>query len=202
MQLDKNNIPWEEFYKRTSGREPRELLIEALARFGQAPPVSPHQAIDLGSGDGTETAFLLANGWHVLAIDGEPAAFESLKAKLPSEAEGRLQTQVAKFEDIELTPADLIHASYSLPFCQPEQFDALWQKIVTNIKPGGRFAGQLFGVKDTWASNKDMTFLTEEQARALFTAFDVEYFREEDEDGQSQIGPKHWHIFHVIARKM
>jgi tellurite methyltransferase len=196
-----NNFQWADFYTNVAGREPRELLIKVLDYFKQNPSENLRHAIDLGCGDGTETGFLLANGWNVLAIDGEQAAFKHLNAKIPPEAQARLQTQVAKFEAVELSPADLIYAGYSVPFCHPQHFAELWDKIVSNINPGGRFAGQLFGVNDTWASNPDMTFFTAEQARALFTAFELEHFHEEDEDGQSTIGPKHWHVFHVIARK-
>ncbi|HEX5942448.1 MAG TPA: hypothetical protein VFY66_09225, partial [Anaerolineales bacterium] len=69
------------------------------------------------------------------------------------------------------------------------------------IKPGGRFAGQFFGVKDSWANNPEMTFHTEDQFRFLFDGFAIESFHEQDEDGSSSGGPKHWHIFTVIARK-
>jgi trans-aconitate methyltransferase len=199
--MDKNDFQWEAMYKKISGRQPRELLIDVLGRFAQEPLLNSRNAIDLGCGDGTETAYLLANGWHVLAIDSEQVAFKYLNAKIPPEAQERLQTQIAKFEAVELSPADLIYAGYSVPFCDPQHFDALWNKIVNNINSGGRFTGQLFGVKDTWASTPHMTFVTEEQAQALFTAFEVEFFREEDEDGNSTAGPKHWHLFHVIARK-
>jgi trans-aconitate methyltransferase len=199
--MSSDAFQWENYYTNISGRPPRDLLIDVLGRFDAGAGL-PRRAIDLGCGDGTETAFLLANGWHVLAIDSEPLAFQHLSAKIPSEAQERLQTQLATFETALLSPADLIYAGFSIPFCQPQSFDALWHKIVTNITPAGRFAGQLFGVHDTWASRSDMTFFTEQQARALFTSFEVEYFREEDEDGHSTIvGAKHWHIFHIIARK-
>jgi tellurite methyltransferase len=196
-----NGFQWSNFYKNISGREPRELVVDVVGRFAQEPSANPRTAIDLGCGDGTETAFLLENGWHVLAIDGEPTAFEHLNPKIPPEAQERLQTQISKFETVELGPVDLIYAGFSIPFCNPQHFDALWHKIVDNIHSGGRFAGQLFGVNDTWASNTEMTFFTAEQAQALFADFEVEYFREEDADGQSSVGAKHWHVFHVIARK-
>ena len=198
--MSNDAFQWENFYTNVSGRQPRDLLIEVLGRFG-AEAGQPRKAIDLGCGDGTETAFLLANGWHVLAIDSEPTAFKHLNAKIPSEARERLQTQQATFETALLSPADLIYAGFSIPFCHPQSFNALWRKIVTNINPAGRFAGQLFGVHDTWASRSDMTFFNAQQARNLFTGFEVEYFREEDEDGRSTVGPKHWHLFHIIARK-
>lgn len=193
---------WADFYKNVSGRQPRQLLIDVLSRIEAVNAAPRTQAIDLGCGDGTETAVLLSKGWHVLAIDAEPTAFAHLNAKIPPEARNRLRTQIAKFEDVALTPTDLLYAGFSIPFCQPQHFDALWGKIVSSINAGGRFAGQLFGVNDTWASTEsNMTFFTEAQARALFADFEVESFVEEDEDGASTMGEKHWHIFHVIARK-
>lgn len=199
--MDTSGFQWETYYANVKGREPRDLLVDVVKRFGSAPTIRTHRAIDLGCGDGTETAFLLANGWQVLAIDSEPGAFTHLKAKIPSSAHERLQTQVAPFEKVALSPVDLIYAGFSVPFCHPHSFDALWQKIIDNLTPSGRFAGQFFGVRDTWATNTDMTFLTLEQVQALLVGLEVEYFQEEEEDGRSTIGPKHWHLFHVIARK-
>lgn len=46
-----------------------------------------------------------------------------------------------------------------------------------------------------------MTFHTEEQVRRMFEGFEVEYFYEMDEDGKAVSGPKHWHVFTVIARQ-
>lgn len=197
MSQDDNG--WKDYYQKLKGRPPRPLLLDVLANCADA---STHRtAIDLGCGDGTEAALLLERDWNVLAVDGQQAAIEHLVEKVSVENKGRLQTQVAKFSEVLLPPADLLHASLSLPFCEPEHFPAFWKKIVTAINPGGWFAGQFFGVKDSWADNPEMTFHTEEQVRALFDGFEVESFHEQDEDGSSLSGPKHWHIFTVIARK-
>ena len=190
---------WDEYYKKIQGRAPRQLLLDALEKF---PSGESLQAVDLGSGDGTETVVLLARGWNVLAVDGEPAGIQRLMDKVPHEAQVRLQTQVAKFEEVILPAADLIHASYSIPFCHPDHFPVLWEKVVNALKPGGRFAGQFFGVHDSWADNKDMTFHTEAQVRAMTENLETEYFHEQDEDGQAASGPKHWHVFTVIVRKL
>jgi tellurite methyltransferase len=199
--MNPSHFEWKDYYTHITGRQPRDLLVEVLKRFETTPTPHTPTAIDLGCGDGTETAFLLANGWQVLAIDSEPQAFTYLEAKIPPSARDRLQTQIASFEAVALSPVDLIYAGFSVPFCHPQAFPALWQKIVSNLNPGGRFAGQLFGVRDTWASHTDMTFFTVEQARALVSGLEIEYFQEEEEDGRSTIGPKHWHLFHIIARK-
>jgi len=122
--------------------------------------------------------------------------------KVPQNALDRLQTQVAKFEEVNLPKTDLIHASLSIPFCHPDHFPALWNKIRDTLNPGGRFAGHFFGVHDSWATEPDMTFYTEEQVHEMLDGLEIEYFHELDEDGESTIGPKHQHIFTVIARKV
>ena len=195
------DVKWADYYRRVSGRPPRPVLLDALEHLGSEVHTEPLTAVDLGSGDGTEFAYLLSQGWHVLAIDSEPAAFQYLREKIPPEAQVRLETQAAKFEAVELPSADLIYAGYSIPFCHPDHFDGLWGKITSNLRSGGRFAGQLYGVNDTWASTESMTFLTSEQVYELLEGFELEYFREEDEDGRSSTKPKHWRAFHIIARK-
>jgi len=194
-----DTFSWDDYYKKIHGRAPRQLLLDALEKF---PADSALHAIDLGCGDGTETALLLARGWNVLAVDGESAGIKRLMDKVPQAGRVRLQTQVAKFEEVTLPPADLIHASYSIPFCHPDHFPAMWAKIASALKPSGRFAGQFFGVHDSWADNKNMTFHTEAQVRAMIERLETEYFHEQDEDGQAASGPKHWHVFTVIARKL
>jgi len=194
------NFSWEEnYYKKMDGREPRQLILDALEKF---PNGEPFHAIDLGCGDGTETVVLLSRGWSVLAIDAEEAGIKRLIKKVPQGSLSRLDTQVAVFEEIVLPSTDLIHASYSLPFCHPDHFPAMWEKIRNAVKPGGRFAVNFFGVNDDWADEKDKTFHTREQVEELIAGFDLEFFHERDEEGESTIGPKHWHVFTVIARKV
>ena len=194
------NFSWEDhYYKLMDGREPRQLLLDALEKF---PKDKTFHAIDLGCGDGTETAAILSRGWSVLAIDAEEAGIKRLVNKVPEESLSRLQTQVAVFEEIVLPPTDLVHASYSLPFCNPSHFPAMWEKIRNAVKMGGRIAVNFFGINDSWANETDKTFHTEDQVRALVADLEIEYFHEMDEDGEATIGPKHWHVFTVIAKKV
>ena len=203
MSDQQNTSRWPAFYKGVDGRAPRTLLLEVLARSqAGAADGAPRQAVDLGCGDGTETAVLLQHGWHVLAVDREPEAMAYVRAKAAPEQQSRLQTEIAAFEDVRLPPADLVYAGLSLPFCAPEHFDALWARIVAALRPGGRFAGQFFGVRDSWADDSAMNFHTTEQVQQFLQGFAVEYFREIDEDGIAFSGPKHWHVFEVIARKL
>ena len=103
-------------------------------------------------------------------------------------------------EEAVLPPVDLVWASYSLFFCDPGRFPDLWGRIGAAIRPGGRFAGELLGDRDTWAALEDRTALSRVAAEVLFTGWTVERFEEEENDGEACGGPKHWHYFHVVAR--
>ncbi len=117
------------------------------------------------------------------------------------EASERLTTRVARFEDLDgLPPAELVYAGYSLAFGSSASFPGLWRAIREALVPGGRFAGQLFGDRDSWA-NSAATFVSRAEAKRLLEGLEVESFEEEEREGTSFVGPKHWHLFHVIARR-
>lgn len=186
---------WGRYYA-AAGEEPRETLVAAAAAFDV-----PGLAVDLGCGTGRDSVELLRRGWRVIAIDGEQQAIDLVRERAGDDP--RLETQVASFESARWPDCDLVNASWSLPFCAPAAFPRLWERVVESIRAGGRFSGHLFGDRDGWAPNEEITFLTSERARALFDAFGLERFDEVEEDSQTALGaPKHWHVFHVVARKL
>ena len=187
---------WTGYYHAHERQAPHRTLRDAIARFA-----APGMAIDLGHGSGNETLHLLRGGWQVLAIDHQPAAAAFLAPRIPAQCCAALELRVARFEDIELPPADIVFAGFSLPFCPPARFDALWAQICGALRPGGRFAGQLFGVEDDWAGNANMTFHSRARVERCFDGFDVEDLDEVRGPGRAFTGPKRWHVFHVIARK-
>jgi tellurite methyltransferase len=195
---------WSDYYRALEGRQPRPLFVAALARFNpQHILPSMPLAIDLGCGDGTESVALLRSGWRVLALDQEAAAIETVRARVLPEQQARLATSVCSFEELSLPAAAFIYAGYSLPFCAPAQFAHLWTTIVGSLLPAGRFAGHFFGVRDAWASHRTMTFHTAAEVQGLFEdSFTMEFFQEVEEEGKAFRGPKHWHLFEVIARKI
>ncbi|MFN8466411.1 MAG: methyltransferase domain-containing protein [Caldilineaceae bacterium] len=194
---------WVQFYRASQGRQARALFTVALTAFaGDGFDPAGAQAVDLGCGDGTETAALLAQGWYVLAIDQEPAAIASVIAKAPAAAQPRLQARAVAFEAVELPAAHFVYAGVSLPFCAPEHFPGLWAKVVKCLRPGGRFAGHFFGERDGWHADTKMTFHTVPDVQRLFTGFTVESFVEVEEDKPSALGEmKHWHSIEVVARR-
>lgn len=197
-----SEVAWEDYYRAIEGRPLRPLFLDALA-FLPTPPGDDRarNAVDLGCGDGGETLALLAQGWTVLAVDGAPEAIARLRASDPSEHAARLTTVVGRFHEVELPDADFVYAGLSLPFCAPAEFADVWRAIRRALRSGGVFAGHFFGPHDSWASTPDMTFHNREELDELFTGFDVQLLREQDEDGPAVSGPKHWHVFHAIATK-
>lgn len=197
-----SEIEWETYYRAVAGRPLRELFVNAtpflpLAALHDRPLV----AVDLGCGDGTETLELLARGWTVLAVDLSPEGVARLRESVAPADRERLSTRVAPYSEVELPTADLVYAGLSLPFCAPGEFEEVWRRITSAIRPDGLFVGHLFGPHDDWADTPDMTFHTRAKVDALLADFEIEGLREEDEDGEAVGGPKHWHVFHVIARK-
>jgi tellurite methyltransferase len=185
---------WARYYAAT-GTDPRETLLAALDAFDRA-----GLAVDLGCGNGRDTVELLGRGWRVIAIDAEEEAIRLLRERTGDDA--RLETQVERFEDATWPACDLVNASWALPFCSGEHFDQVWGRIVSSLGGGGRFCGQLFGNRDEWSQDEEMTFHTRERAESLFADFDLERFDEVEEDSKTALGePKHWHVFNVIARK-
>jgi tellurite methyltransferase len=193
---------WVRYYRWTAGRPPRELLLRTLEHITwEKRPRRRRTAIDLGCGAGNDTLELLRQGWQVLSIDQQPAALKLLARRVPNRWSGRLTLLSAPMEGLSLPRADLVYASFSLPFCAPDQFDALWRSIHRSLAPGGHFAGQLFGDRDEWCGERPLSFHSLRQVRGLLKGSRVELLREIEEEGRSFEGPKHWHYFDLIVEK-
>ena len=187
---------WSAYNEAQLGRHPRPLCREVLAHAG---PGNGRLAVDLGCGAGVETKAMLDSGWEVTAVDGEAA--------LPSRLFGlvgehpRLHVRVSSFNELEIPPADLVYAGYSLPFVPPQDFSALWERVCRALRPRAWLAVDLFGDRDDWAGQEGMTFLSRPGVEELLNGLQVVSLDEEDQAGRSYSGPKHWHVFHVIARR-
>ena len=200
----RRNTPaaWAAYYRWTAKRPARDLLRQALSHVEWEGKKGPRRtAVDLGSGAGNDTLELLRRGWRVVAIDSQPTAMRFLDRRVPPARRGSLTCLVAPMEGLELPRADLVYASFSLPFCPPAEFPALWASIRRAVRAGGHFAGQFFGDLDEWRGSRAMSFHSAKQVRELARGFKVELFRESIEEGMSFSGPKHWHFFDVILGK-
>jgi hypothetical protein len=191
---------WAAYYRHTLGREPRPLFAKGMAAL-EAAGVAPGQAVEVGFGDGTETLTLLAAGWRVVAVDAAPHAAEVLHGRVEGAQADRLEIRTEPAERARLPPFDLLYAGYALSFIRPAAFRGFWRRVRAQLRPGGFLIVNVFGVRDTWAGDPDMTFVARDEVFRMIQGLEVVALDEEDQDGDSFTGPKHWHVFDVIARR-
>jgi SAM-dependent methyltransferase len=191
---------WPAYYRHSSGREPRPLFAKGMALAGEA-GIVPGQAVEIGFGDGTETLALLGAGWRVLAVDPTPQAADYLREQAPPEAADRLEIRTAPAQAVELPAFDLLYAGYALSFLDTGDFRRFWTGVRAALRPGGVVIVNVFGVHDTWAGDPYMTFVERETVERMAAGLDVLALDEEDVDGDSFVGPKHWHVFDLVARR-
>lgn len=196
---------WEEyFHNNLTKTDPHKTLLLAFTYF-QMEDKTKGRAADLGTGTGRDALFLLKEGWNVLAIDSEQLAIDILLKRSDPSYQERLKAEVTSFSNMNLPDdLDLINAGYSLPFCCPQDFPACWNTIVNHLAIGGRFAGHFFGKEDEWANSPSLTILSQDAIKKLFIEnFVIEYLQIEDGLIPSADGKiKHWHVYHIVAKKV
>lgn len=177
-----------------SAREVRPLArrARALLRVGSG------EAVELGSGAGVEARFLAENGVSVHTYDADPSvapAMADLARTLPIT---HITTDLSTLRS--LPAVDLVLSCATLSFVPRTSFRALWDLVLEALRPGGVLAVDLFGDRDDWAGT-DGTFLRRDEVEDLLDGLDVLDLVEEERDGRSFGGPKHWHTFRVLARR-
>jgi Methyltransferase domain len=195
------SLGWPGYFQSVLGKGARETLIAALDSFSEE-GFTGGLGVDIAAGEGRDALELLGQGWRVVATDNHPEAFPLLWARVPEALKPGLTTVEVDFSEMQVPDCDLVNASFALPFCTPEHFPALWSRIVAAIRPGGRFAGQFFGDRDTWASIPGRMHHSRDEVMKLLAGFDIEMMREEEKDDPPDVrSPKHWQLFHVVAKK-
>lgn len=189
-----NNSNWLKHQELTKNNPPSKLLIEALQHVGNG-----RVAIDIGDGALKDARYLLQQGFDVTVID------QIIRSPDDDTLLDNLHCHTTAFDQFEFKKDtfDLATAMFALPFNPPESFDAVFDSIKSSLKPSGIFCGQFFGTRDEWSNNPKMTFHTKEQVEHLLSDLETISLVEIEKDSKTADGnPKHWHIFHVIARKV
>jgi len=187
----------EKYYNSTKDAKPNYTVQKFIEL-----DIQPGKAVELGCGAGRDTVYLIKHGWNVTAMDRENV--ESIIKKRLSENEiKQLRFLRQDFEHLEIEKNNLVVANFSLPFCNQDNFKIVWNKIENSLLKNGYFAGNFFGIRDEWReTKKEMTFFTKEEVMELLKHFEIIEFKEIEKDGVTGLGNmKHWHIFHVIAKK-
>ena len=191
---------WAAYYRHTLGREPRPLFLRGWAAIEEA-GAGPGTAVEVGFGDGTETMRLLNAGWRVTAIDSAQAAVEVLEPRVPGDARDQLTTVTASADDVDLPPFDLLYSAYVLSYLPPEAFARLWARARERLRPGGFIVVNIFGDRHAWATEPGTTFLPRADVERLLDGLEILVLDETEEDGDSFVGPTHWHYYDIVARR-
>lgn len=183
---------WSNYQSRTYNDEVCPLLIEFLDNY------NVNDAIDLGCGSGNESVYMSKRGIRVLSIDRQLNK-DFILNRLNDNEKKNVSFLESSFENVELPKTDLLIAFFSIPFCNPKDFDTLWDKIYNSINDNGYFVGQLFGDRDAWNEVDSINTFSIEKVKdylklyEVITLKEIEYVRERDN--------KKWHYFDIIAQK-
>lgn len=198
------NKYWESYFKSKLRDPPAGFIVEGLKAIHQTNPNKT--AIDLGCGIGHETLELLKAGYKVTAIDSQSETFEYMKQlPLMPRYEGNLKTIVSTFEQLDfqaIPQVDLVIASFSLPFMKPQDFNRIWQQVVSKVKPGGYFIGNFFAPDFSFFAEKfrhSMTFHSKLEAVALLNGFEIVSFQEVNVPATKPGTMNHYYAF--VGRK-
>lgn len=183
---------WTNYQNKTYGDDACKLIIDFLDKY------KVDSAIDLGCGSGNETVYMVKNGIKVLAIDRQLNQ-DFILNRLSDSEKQLISFKESSFEDVELPKTKLLTAFFSIPFCNPNNFDELWTKIYNSIEDNCYFVGQLFGDRDAWNVVESVNTFSIDKVKEYLKNYniikleEIEYVRESDN--------KKWHFYDIIAQK-
>ena len=183
---------WTNYQNKTYGDDACKLIIDFLDKY------KVDSAIDLGCGSGNETVYMVKNGIKVLAIDRQLNE-DFILNRLSDSEKQLISFKESSFEDVELPKTKLLTAFFSIPFCNPNNFDELWTKIYNSIEDNGYFVGQVFGDRDAWNVVESINTFSIDKVKEYLKNYniikleEIEYVRESDD--------KKWHFYDIIAQK-
>ena len=184
---------WSNYQSRTYNDDVSNLLIDFLNNC------KVNDAIDLGCGSGNESVYMIKTGLNVVSIDRQLNK-DFILNRLNDEEKQRVKFIESSFEDVNLPKTNVVCAFFSIPFCDPKNFDSLWNKIYNSINNNGYFVGQLFGDRDAWNVVDSINTFSIEKVKEYLKIYkvlkleEVEYIRESDN--------KKWHYYDIIAQKV
>ncbi|NPD04782.1 class I SAM-dependent methyltransferase [Nocardioides sp. zg-1308] len=187
---------WQAYNEAQLTRPVRPLAKRLLEHAG---PGNGRAALDLGCGSGVETRALVTAGWRVTAVDSDPSMPDRLQDLV---AGGDVTAVVGDLRDVAPGRVALVHSSLSLPFVPSTDFAFVWERVRRCLLPGGWLGVDLFGPRDDWHGTPGLSFHPRSGVDQLMAGLEVVDLVEEERDAPSFGGVvKHWHTFHVIARR-
>lgn len=189
-------MAWQTYYDRHQNSPPRQETARALSYLNMTVTV----AVDLGFGNGHDTAYLAEHGCQVIAVDPTEEAQVIGQQRVLRSPNVRLVKQGA--EAFEFPKADLILAHFSLFFMPKERFSMLWRSMLESLTLGGILSCHLMGLRDDWVKSGHCWGVGGSELAELLQPWHLIEKNETDELGGTAAGPKkHWHVYQLMLQK-
>ncbi len=176
-------LEWDERHRAGAERDdatPLPLVIETASEM------KPGRALDLACGAGRNALWLAEHGWSVTAVDGSPAAIDSLRQSA-AERGVNVEARVADLEKgeyaIEPSHWDLVVISYYL---QRDLFEPAKRGVV----PGGVVLAIVLLGEGRFS-------LTAGELRGYFSDWEILH----DREGIPGDSPEHRAVAEIVARR-
>lgn len=115
--------------------------------------ISEKHCIDLGTGIGDNSFYLLERKWKVMAIDYSSTALDIMKKKANEKNKKWLESEQLTLKEQDVFDCefpdqiDLIVANDFFSYCNPSKIETLLRKIFRALKDGGILLGNFFPEK-------------------------------------------------------
>jgi hypothetical protein len=209
---------WPAYFDAVAGQPARDTCLRALAACAECARMREEDfvAFDLACGEGRDTRAMLASDsrWRVVALDASVEGLSRLRRSLGADG-SRVRVEQVALEEVPARcdadrslprHAQLVNASFALPFCHEDRFSALWEWIGRMLagdgeRAAGVFAGQFFGDRDEWAAVNQRRHVSRARLLELLAEWHILHLEEVEKEGSDAMGgSKRHHVFHVVAR--
>lgn len=137
---------WDAAYRQADllwGERPDEALLD------YAILVPPGEVLDLGLGEGRQSAYFARRGHPVVGYDLSPVAIERCRQQA-RDANLNVRAEVGDIRTLAIEPGrySLIIAAWVLQFLRPGESEAVVAQALRGLKPGGLFYLSVFSTDD------------------------------------------------------
>lgn len=155
----------------------------------------------MGCGAGVEVKYLAERGFKVTAVDKEKSSINWIKKSCKGLPVNPIREDVVKYR-IQPNSFDIIIAWNLLPFIKKESALKVLSKIQVGLKKKGYFVFSLFGPKDGFSPNKNMSFFEVAELKNLLPYLKFLKLLELKKESPGVLGKiKFWHLIQGIAQK-
>lgn len=141
---------WGKFAQEVGVSSVPHTLEWVINRMKDHPNTSSRIALDVGCGNSGSAIYLLKCGWKVISVDNSPGVIKTFTSSInkinPKWLETKqlivVQEALERFDTL-MHKVDLVVASHSLEYCNPQKIKTIWSNLYQFIKPGGYILADL-----------------------------------------------------------